>query len=78
MTLFYSYVLLFSVIENPAKRKKFESSDRGRVIRFYCNRELNSDNKLYHQNSFYAGQVIKVKDVYDKSQKQLCFAPQKQ
>ena len=65
-------------MENPAKRKKFERSDRGRVICFYCNRELNSDNKLYHQNSFHPGQVIKFKDVYDKSQKQLCFAPQKQ
>ena len=48
------------------------------MICLYCNRELKSDNKLYHENSFHAGQVLKFKDVYEKSQKQLCFASQKQ
>ena len=73
-TLFYSYGLIFSIIENPPKRKKFESSNRRWVICLYCNRELNSDNELYHTTPFHAGQVLKFKDVYEKSQKQLFCA----
>ena len=57
----------------PVRRRKVERSNRRRVICLNCNKEMNQDNAKYHHQSQHKHEILKFRDIADKSKKVLSF-----